>query len=245
MGLHVGLLEIPLSDARLAVDLIERTQCVACPIGIFESRVELDPFIGQERRVRRENAIFRAEGDQLVNQLFVLAMEVDLVDQVAEPAHDPEPLDEVVARTSVSAGQLGREFELAALAADLAVDANRRLSRLAIAARPDDLAPFEQVGNVAGIGPVDVDARQLEPDVGQHRAGHLGVEPADVRLDVFVGLHIFAGSAISPTQPIEEPGVDVVADPEAKHASPSCVGLAAVVGDRQLARSRRPWAGRR
>ena len=36
--------------------------------------------------------------DQLVDQLFVLAVQVDLVDQVAEPAHDPEPLDELVAR---------------------------------------------------------------------------------------------------------------------------------------------------
>ena len=35
---------------------------------------------------------------QLVDQFLVLAVQVDLVDEVADPPHGPEPLDEVVAR---------------------------------------------------------------------------------------------------------------------------------------------------
>ena len=199
------------------LDLFERTRARRGPIGILRPCVELDPLVGQERRVGRENAVLRAEGHQLVDQLLVLAVQVDLVDQVADPADGPEPLDEVVARCpgtapASSAGNSKRP----ALAADLAGDPDRRLARLAIAADPDDLAAFEQVGDVAGIGPVDVDAGQLEPDVGQDRAGHLGVEPPDVRLDVLVGLDVLAGPAVAAAQPIEQPGVDVVADAEAE-----------------------------
>ena len=97
----------------------------------------------------------------------------------ARPADGPELLDEVVGRVPpVGRGELGGELEALPLAADLAGQPDGRPARLAVAADPDELAPLEQVGDVAGIGPVHVGAGQLDRDVGEDGAGHLGVEPA-------------------------------------------------------------------
>ena len=165
--------------------------------------MKLYPFVRQERRIGRKDSVFRAQSDQLVDQLFVLAVQVDLVDQIAKPADYPEPLDEVTARSLIGSGELGGKFQRAALGADLAVDANRRLARLAIAARTDDLTAFEQVGDITRVRPVDVDARQLKLDIREHRAGHLGVKASDVALEVFVGFDVFARSAVAAAQSVE------------------------------------------
>ena len=90
--------------------MLSALSATCAPTGVFKPGMQLHPFVGQERRVGREDAVLRAQGDQLVDQLLVLAVEVDLVDQVAKPAHDPEPLDEVMARSTADARKLGRKF---------------------------------------------------------------------------------------------------------------------------------------
>ena len=57
-----------------------------------------------------------------------------------------------------------------------------------------------------------------------------------MRLDVLVGLDVFAGPAVAAAEPVEQPGVDVVADAETEDPRAALVGLPAVLGDRQLAR---------
>ena len=76
--------------------------------------MQRDVLIGQERGVRRQQAVLQAEGDQLVHQLLVLSVHVDLVDEVADAADGPEPFDEVVAAAPIGARQLGGELEASA-----------------------------------------------------------------------------------------------------------------------------------
>ena len=78
--IHISLLKPTLIDAALPVDLVEATR-PAGAIGVLRPRVQLHALVGQERRVGCQDAIFRAQGHKLVDQLFVLAVEVDLVDQ--------------------------------------------------------------------------------------------------------------------------------------------------------------------
>jgi len=52
-----------------------------------------------------------AEHDQFISQLLVLTVQVDLVDDEADSAHDPKLLDKVVGSTAVGARQLRRKFQ--------------------------------------------------------------------------------------------------------------------------------------
>ena len=52
-----------------------------------------------------------------------------------------------------------------------------------------------------------------------------------MRLDVLVGLDVLAGPGVAAAEPVEQPGVDVVADAEAEDPRPLLVGLPAVLGD--------------
>ena len=147
----------PLLHAGLAAHVVELRERISRDAGVDGSRVQHDPLIGQERRVRREDAVLGAQRHQLVDQLSVLAVHIDLVDEITEPAHGPEPLDEIVTAAAAGAGKLGREFQASPLAGHLARHADRGAARLAVAACPDDLPAFEQVGKIARIGAVDVD----------------------------------------------------------------------------------------
>ena len=210
------MLRFALGHAKPAADGPQGNEVFTGLAGVLHRRVQGHALIGQKRGIRSEDAVLGAQADQLVDQLPVLARHVDLVDQVADPPDGPEPLDELMGTAPVADLQLGRELERPALAADLPGDPERRPARLAIPPHPDDLAPFKQVGQVAGIGPVHVDARQLDVEVGQDRTCHLRVEPPHVGLDVLIGLDVLAGSAVAPAQAVEQPGVDVESDAEAK-----------------------------
>ena len=213
---HEGLLQVTLGHAKSATDGFQGVERFTGSAGVLHRRVQRHALIGQKRGVRSEDAVPGAQADQLVDQLPVLARHVDLVDQVADPPGGPDPLDELMGTAPVAVLQLGRKLERPALAADLPGDPERCPARLAIPPYPDDLAPFKQVGQVAGIGPVHVDARQLDVEVGQDRTCHLRVEPPHVGLDVLIGLDVLAGPAVAPAQPVEQPGVDVESDAEAE-----------------------------
>ena len=96
-GRHVSLLEIAVRNPKLAALLPQAFEREPRALLMLHLGVQGDVLIGQERRVGREDAVLGAQRHQLVDQLLVLAVHVDLVDEVAEPAHGPEPLDEVVA----------------------------------------------------------------------------------------------------------------------------------------------------
>ena len=85
------------ATAEAAAHLAQPPERLAGPVGVLHRRVKRYPLVGQERRVRREDAVLRAQADQLVDQLLVLAAQVDLVDQVADAPRGPDPLDELVA----------------------------------------------------------------------------------------------------------------------------------------------------
>src|SRR5262245_52924348 len=103
------------------------------------------PFVSKKRSVRGKNAILGAQCHQFVRQLFVLTMQVDLVDNEADAAHDPQFLYEIVSRALVGSRQLGGELERASLATDFARKAYCALARLMVPPDPHELAPFEQV----------------------------------------------------------------------------------------------------
>ena len=117
------------------------------------------------------------------------------------------------------------------LAADLAADPDGGGSAPRVAPDPGDLAPFEQVGEVAGVGPVHIQASQVDADPAERGAGELGVKRADVALDVLVGADVLAGPAARAADAIEEPGVDINADAEGEDPRPCLVGVLRVLGD--------------
>ena len=98
----------------------------------------------------------------------------------------------------------------------------------------DDLAAFEQVGDVAGIGPVDVDRVERDRDPRQHRPGHLGVERPDVLLDVLIRPNVLARPAVAAARAVEQAGVHVEADAEDEQPGADLVGPPGVLGDPHL-----------
>ena len=74
--------------------------------------VQVGMFVGQERGVGREDAVPRGQIDQLLDQLVVLALQVDFVEDLAHAADGPELLDEAVAFVAALLDQLGGEIEL-------------------------------------------------------------------------------------------------------------------------------------
>ena len=133
--------------------------------GSSSTRVERDALVGQERGVGGEDAVLGAQRDQLVDQLLVLAVQVDLVDDEADPPDGPELLDEVVRRVPRPARPARRGTRTVRRSPPTLPEIrNGRPARLAIAAGQDELAALEEVGEVAGIGPVDVGAGELDPD---------------------------------------------------------------------------------
>ena len=79
-------------------------------------------FVGQERRVRREDAVLGRERDQLVHQFLVAAFEVELVDDVADAARGPELGDEGVRVVVALVDELGGEVERLFVVADFAAE---------------------------------------------------------------------------------------------------------------------------
>ena len=236
VGREILLLRPALGDAQAALDHAEMHRVIPGLDGVGRVRVEVDPLVGEERGVGREDAILPAERDQLVGQLLVHPVEVDLVDDEADAADRPEPLDEVVRRPAPRAREIGLDLDRLPIAADLAAELDRRPAGLTIAPDPDDLAALEEVGDVAGIGPVDVDPAQLDRDPREHGPGHLAIEGPDVLLEILVGPDVLARPAVPAAQAVEETGVDVEADAEREDAGPDLVGVPGDLGDLHLAR---------
>ena len=153
---------LSLGEAANAFGLGEQMEIVTRNCGIGPQRVQWRALIRQERRIRRQNSVLRAERDEFVGEFLVLSVQVDLVDDEPHTTHGPQLLDEVVRRIRAGRSELRREFERRALARDLAAHADRRAARLAIAADPHKLSAFEQVGQIARIRAIDVGARELD-----------------------------------------------------------------------------------
>jgi hypothetical protein len=125
-GILERLLEVALTHCCSARDLAEFAQVLAGFRFVGCEGVQLNPFIGQERGIRCEYSILGAEGDELVDQLAILAVEVDLIDQVTQPADSPEALDKVIGRSLIGASHFRGKLKRPALAADLTSDPDRR-----------------------------------------------------------------------------------------------------------------------
>ncbi len=115
--------------------------------------MELDPFISQEGGVGSEDAVLLAQLDQLVGQLAAGAVQVDLVDQEADAADRPEGFDVLVAVAGMGRGEVGVEVEVLPIAADQTAEADLRPAGVAVPSDDDELAAFEEVGQVAGSRP--------------------------------------------------------------------------------------------
>ena len=89
-------------------------------VAVLGQVADVAGFVGQERRVRREDAVLGGQRDQLVHQLLVAAFEVELVDDLADAARGPQLGDEGVRVVVALVDELGREVERFFVVADLA-----------------------------------------------------------------------------------------------------------------------------
>ena len=165
----------------------------------------------------------RGELDQLLDQFLVLALQVQFIEDFADPADGPELLDEGQGLVVALFHQLGGEVVGLLLAADRAFDDDLGLARRMVAADHDQLLAGEQVEGALGVNSVDrlgatrlLVEGELEGDVGQHGSFDPPVEPADAVFDVFVGPDVLALAEVLADELVEQTAVDVVADAQAE-----------------------------
>jgi hypothetical protein len=100
-------------------------------------------LIGEERGIRRQNAVFRGEANQFFDQLVVLAAEINLVDDLADAPHGPELLDEGMGLVVRLLHELGGKIEGLLFVAHFARDRHLGVASLLIAADHDQLLARE------------------------------------------------------------------------------------------------------
>ena len=102
--------------------------------------VDVDAFVGHERGVGREDAVPGGQIDQFLDQLVVLAPQVQLVEDFAHAADGPQLLDERKALVVALLDQRGREIELLPALAHRTLHDHLGRARPACTARPPQAA---------------------------------------------------------------------------------------------------------
>src|SRR5690242_20494875 len=92
---------------------------------------------------------------KFLDEFFVLALEIDLVENFSHATHGPQSFDERLRLVVAALDEIGREIELLFVVAGLAGDFDLR--RAAFLVAPDDYELFarEQVDHVLGIHSID------------------------------------------------------------------------------------------
>src|SRR5690606_12464293 len=119
----------------------------------------------QEAGVRRDDAELRAQADDLFLQLFVFALQVDLVHQVAHAAHGPHARQ--VSLAGVGDGQLNAVFKGTDLAVDHAFQHQSVLAGLVETAEHGKLRAGKDVAGDLRVQVVHLCAVDAQLDVGQ------------------------------------------------------------------------------
>ena len=170
-------LGVALGEADLAAGRFQLLQAISRPTDIEgEVLIARGSVVGEERRVRREDAVPPAERDQFLDQFLVLALQVDLVDQLADPAHGPQLLDKGIRLIAGTGDQLGREVKRPLLAADRAGDRHLGIAGLLVSPYQHQLLPGEQIDGAFGIQPIDrravFDLGPLHVEMNRHVHQH-------------------------------------------------------------------------
>src|SRR5690606_9356397 len=131
----------------------------------------------------------------LRDELVVLAVEVDLFEEVGDAAVRPERLDEGGAAAVALAGEGAADGGRARRAGGVAGDPYGDLAGPAVASGPDDLAAREEVRQRARIGAVDARAVDLDVETGEVGAREAAVEGGDARFEVVFGADVLGGAA--------------------------------------------------
>ena len=136
--------------------------------------------------VWRRDAIALGQGHDLIYEFFLLAVDADLVEHVADLAAGPQVFHERL----LFLGLLREDHlvsEILLVLADHAGQGHGRLAPLAVvAAQHDELGAVEQIGQLRRIDLIQLDvAADGQLQVGQHGIADLGVEPGDLVLNVF------------------------------------------------------------
>ena len=163
--------------------------------------------------------MLRRQGNQLLDQFVVLALQVHLVDDIADAAHGPKLFDECIRVVLALLRQLRRKIEFSLFLADLAANGYLGVAWLLVAPDQHQLFALEQVVDVARIHAIDrraiFHANLLQIEFNSHVRHHgrtdTVVQAADVRLDVFVRTHELALAVVGAGQPIQQSAVHVVA----------------------------------
>ena len=87
---------LPLPEAEPAARAVERERLFQCESAVASDRVVVGGLVGEERRVLRHDAVCGGEIDEFVDQFFVPAVEVDLINDVTDPPRGPQPAYEGV-----------------------------------------------------------------------------------------------------------------------------------------------------
>ena len=136
---------------------------------------------------------------QFVDQFLVGSVQVEFIDDLADPSQRPELLDEPVGLVLGPVGQRRCEGEGPAVITVFSGQCDLDAAGLPVPSDPDQLLATEQIGQFAGVGPGDLlrstrTGRLVEFEVyrqlGQHRGTDAVVEFRDLHLDVLVGSYV-------------------------------------------------------
>ena len=233
---------LPLHEPAGPLGRVERQQTSISASRIRGQVADSRILVGQEGSVGREDAVPCRELDQFLDELVVLALEVQFVEDLADPADRPELLDEGVRLVAALFDQVDPEIELLPLAVDRSGNDHLGPTVLLVAADHHELLAGEKIEGALRIEPIDgrsflgaeLVEDELDVDVGHHRRLDAAVEPPDAVFDVFVGPHVFALAEVRAREPVQQPAVDVEADAEAENPRPDPVRLLGVADDLHL-----------
>src|SRR5262249_26078134 len=150
------------------------------------------------------------ERDEFLHELLIAALEVDLVDDVADAARGPEFGHERVRVVVALLHKLAREVERLLLIADFAAQFYLGFAGRVVAADKDDLVAGEEIeltfridaidDRRAARGTVDVDCNVY---AGHHGRANLAVKRAHGGFDVFVRPNVLAEAEVGAGQFVE------------------------------------------
>ena len=178
------------------------------------SLVEYVILFDQEAGVGRDDAIARAQIDDRLHQFGILAVQPDLLHQMANGPRGPEARDERLAAFVAECLVMKGVGLLPAVGR--AGQRDGGCPALTIAPGHDQLRPGEQIGQLCRVDLIGADAAHVERDVGQNRRIDLVVERANGFVGILARSHIRRGAALILGQRIQQRGVHVVADAESE-----------------------------